>query len=124
MLPFCSSFSGCENVCLEIIKLIAAKDELRENLKGSLINGFDKSNTYSNSSRIAQTLNTFSDFSKEQATQIVYAGATNRQNYQARGTKDFLKKIISEYKEKIPEEIKSLLNEKLSSLLVLPRAIW
>ncbi len=111
----------CQDLVLEILKISATKEDLRDDLKDSLIRRLAKRNkygrphpdSYRDSENYFGLLYSLKPFTKDQINEIVKRSIENNQIYGASGCRDILKDLLEEYGTHIISENKS----KLSGLI-------
>lgn len=105
----------CKESVFEIIRIIASKIELKENLKDSLIRSLSNIGTYANAEKHFEILESLQPFSKEQINEIINQSIQNNQIYPANGCRIILKELIERYKSIIDSEKATEISELISS---------
>jgi len=113
-IPNLTEFGHRESV-FEIIRIIASKTELKENLKDSLIRSLNNVGTFENAEKHLKILNSLQPFSKEQINEIINQSIQNNQIYRASGCRIILKELIERYKSVIDIEKTIQISELISS---------
>lgn len=112
----------CQECVLEILKISATKEELRDDLKDSLVRRLSKPNAYRrpypDSYREAEDylglLYSLKPFSRDQINEIVNQSIKNNQTYNASECRKILKELLEEYDAQIISENKSKLLELIT----------
>ena len=105
----------CRESVFEIIRIIASKTELKENLKDSLIRSLSNIFSYANAEKHFEILNSLQPFSKEQINEIINQSIQNNQIYPANGCRPILMELIERYKSVIDREKTIEISELISS---------
>lgn len=104
----------CKEGVLDIINIIATKEELKENLKDSLVKSIRNMRSYANAEKHMEILNSLKPFSKEQINEIINQSIQNNQVHNANRCKYILREFIKEHDNDIDNELKVKLLELIN----------
>lgn len=94
----------CKESIFDVIKIISANPDFRENIKDSLIRGLTNLWSYRTAEKHLALLNELQPFSSEQINEIINQSLNNRQIYEASQCKTILKQMLEEYNPIIEKE--------------------